>query len=198
MKFSPAWTLAAPPGRIRHSLTQMHALPPLPVPLPVATSEALLAIPIRDQLIIVIRICWAGLAGAVLGLERSRRRGRAQVGPRTMTLVSIGAALFTVAGVFGPGGDPTRLAASAASGVGFIGAGVISSGTGENASVDGLTTAASVWCAAALGVASGVGLGFTVTLGTAIAVTVLESSHIYRRIRRERLKRLKRKANPLD
>jgi len=55
-----------------------------------------------------------------------------------------------------------------------------------------------VSCAAALGVASGVGLGFTVTLGTAIAVTVLESSHIYRRIRRERLKRLKQQANPLD
>lgn len=169
---------------------------PFPVDALPYTREALLAIPMRDQGIIAIRLVWAGLAGAVLGAERTRRRGRATVGPRTISLVSIGAALFTVAGCFGPGGDPTRLAAAAASGVGFIGAGVISGGS--DGPIDGLTTAASIWCAAALGVASGVGLGFTVTIGTAIAVAVLESSHVYARLRRRRLRQQKRENdNPL-
>lgn len=183
-----------------NSRIRLHAVPvALPVPLPTPT-EVLMAVSLKEQMIIVVRLVWAGLAGSILGLERSRRRGRAAyVGPRTMSLVSIGAGLFTVSGVFGPGGDPTRLAAAAASGVGFIGAGVISRGSG-NTPVDGLTTAASIWCAAALGVASGVGLGLVSTMCTVIAVTVLESTHIYSRFQRKRIQmqRHRRDSTPLS
>mmetsp|Transcript_12435 Transcript_12435/g.40690 ORF Transcript_12435/g.40690 Transcript_12435/m.40690 type:complete len:184 (+) Transcript_12435:176-727(+) len=178
-------SFATAPRLSRSGLTRLHGMVPTP-------SDALLAVSVGDQVIIAIRLVWAGLAGGIVGLERSRRRGRrGTVGPRTISLVSIGAALFTVAGCFAPGGDPTRLAASAASGVGFIGAGVIS------VEGDGLTTAASIWCAAALGVASGVGLGFTVTIGTAIAVAVLESSHVFNQMRRHRLQQERRNSSPL-
>ena len=89
-----------------------------------------------------------------------------------MTLVSMGSALFTVAGLVVPQGDLGRVAAAAATGVGFLGAGVITVQR-DGRSVGGLTTAATIWYAAALGVAAGTGLCFLVALSTALATLVL-------------------------
>ena len=125
-----------------------------------------------------LQMCWrlvvAAASGSALGFERIGR-GRATkrdspVGVRTMALVSMGSACFTCAGLLGKGGDAARVAAAAATGVGFLGAGVI---TTSNGIVSGLTTAASIWMAAALGVAAGAGLSLFVAMATGCAMVVL-------------------------
>ena len=125
-----------------------------------------------------LQMCWrlvvAAASGSALGFERIGR-GRATkrdspVGVRTMALVSMGSACFTCAGLLIKGGDAARVAAAAATGVGFLGAGVI---TTSNGIVSGLTTAASIWMAAALGVAAGAGLSLFVAMATGSAMVVL-------------------------
>jgi putative Mg2+ transporter-C (MgtC) family protein len=104
---------------------------------------------------IVIRMVVALAAGLVVGIEREARGHEAGIG--THTLVALGATVFTLAGAVGAaedGGDPWRIAAQVASGIGFIGAGTIIQSRG---SVKGLTTAASLWFMAGVGVAAGVG-----------------------------------------
>lgn len=130
--------------------------------------RALPVVSTQDQLVMFGRLVVAAASGSALGFERIGR-GRAKkrdspVGVRTMALVSMGSACFTVAGLLVPNGDAARIAAAAATGVGFLGAGVI---TTSNGVVNGLTTAASIWLAAALGVASGAGLSLFVTMATA-------------------------------
>jgi putative Mg2+ transporter-C (MgtC) family protein len=117
------------------------------------------------------RVLAAGAAGALIGWER-RRFGH-PAGLRTLALVAAGAAVFTLISVFGfegTNGDPSRVAAQVATGVGFIGAGaIVSSGL----RVEGLTTAAAIWAAAALGVAAGVGMFVLTAAGALLAVVVL-------------------------
>ncbi|KAJ8614554.1 hypothetical protein CTAYLR_000873 [Chrysophaeum taylorii] len=153
----------------RLSVVALSTTPPAS-PLVVALSP-------QEQCVLSVRLLVAGLAGMCLGVERRRRRAQSDVGARTMTLVSVGAALFTMAGAYGfDRGDASRLASSVATGVGFIGAGVITvNSTNRIISVDGLTTASTVWCAAALGVAAGIGLTILVSVGCAIATLVLEA-----------------------
>lgn len=98
------------------------------------------------------RVLLAIAAGAAIGLERELSAQPA--GLRTHLLLSLGACLFALTGLCFPAGDPSRLAAQVASGVGFLGAGVI---LRDQFRVKGLTTAASLWVAAALGVAAGAG-----------------------------------------
>lgn len=119
----------------------------------------------------VVRLGLAGGVGAVVGCEREARQRTA--GIRTHALVAIGAALFTMAGAYGfgdvtrgPNVDPARLAAQVASGIGFIGAGAIIRNGG---SVRGITTAATVWTSAALGVAAAAG-AYVLTLAAAVVV----------------------------
>lgn len=120
----------------------------------------------RDELIMLARILVAGVAGAIVGFERRYSGKRA--GIRTVTLVSMGAAVFTVVSIYGfEGADTARVAAQVASGIGFLGAGTILQHRGN---VRGLTTAAAIWVAAALGVAAGTGL-FIVTIVGALLVT---------------------------
>lgn len=105
----------------------------------------------------ILRLLLAIALGAVIGYQRERASKAA--GLRTHTLISLGAALFTVVSIFGFSGavDPSRVAAGVVAGVGFIGAGVIFRGMrGEG--VAGLTTAASIWASAAVGLAAGAGL----------------------------------------
>ena len=129
--------------------------------------------PFRDQMELLLRLGVAGIAGATLGFERrATRKASSPVGVRTMTLVSIGSALFTVAGLAVPRGDASRVAASAATGVGFLGAGVITVQR-DGRSIDGLTTAATIWMASALGVASGTGLCYLVGAATMLSTLVL-------------------------
>jgi putative Mg2+ transporter-C (MgtC) family protein len=127
--------------------------------------------------LMAINLAVAALAGAVLGAEREL--GGHTAGFRTHLLVSLGACLFTLMGVYGFQGtagtsivDPTRVAAQVASGIGFIGAGAI---LRDGVTVRGLTTAATLWIAAALGAASAAGLyvATAVTLGLALLALTL-------------------------
>jgi putative Mg2+ transporter-C (MgtC) family protein len=109
------------------------------------------------QLELVLRIVLAALVGGLVGLERELR-GR-DPGIRTHAVVAVGAALFTIAGAYGFSDldaasqtDPTRVAAQVAAGIGFIGAGAM---LRSGLSIRGLTTAATLWLSAAIGVSAG-------------------------------------------
>ncbi|MBF2065996.1 MAG: MgtC/SapB family protein [Calothrix sp. C42_A2020_038] len=120
-----------------------------------------------------IRLATAFLLGSVIGLERQWRQRMA--GLRTNTLVCVGAALFVMLSALTPGdSSPTRIAAQVVSGIGFLGGGVILK---EGANVRGLNTAATLWCAAAIGTFSGSGLLVQAFLG---AAAVLISNIILR------------------
>jgi putative Mg2+ transporter-C (MgtC) family protein len=126
---------------------------------------------------LILRVVLAAVLGGVVGLERELRDQPA--GFRTHMLVSLGAALFTMAGAYVVGFatddairvqlDPTRVAAQVVAGIGFLGAGAI---IRHGASVRGLTTAASLWVTAAIGVAVGLGfwLGAVATVVTTVVV----------------------------
>ena len=108
------------------------------------------------ELDMIGRVALAAVLGAALGAEREHQQKTA--GLRTHTLVAAGSALFAVAGASfaagSPVADPTRIAAQIVTGIGFIGAGgMIRSGF----TITGITTAATLWFAAALGVAAGFG-----------------------------------------
>jgi putative Mg2+ transporter-C (MgtC) family protein len=118
------------------------------------------------------------ILGAVIGLERERRRHPA--GFRTMAMVSVGSCLFTLLGarLFVGGTDPTRIAAQVVTGVGFLGAGAI---LREGGGVRGLTTAATIWVVAAIGMAAGFGT-YVIAVGcTALVLTGLISMRVLRR-----------------
>ena len=109
----------------------------------------------NNQWEMVIRLVIAAFLGAVIGYERARAKKPA--GIRTHLLVCMGAALFTVISIWGFVGnaDPSRIAAGVVVGVGFLGAGTI---LRQERGVAGLTTAATIWAVAAIGVAIGTGL----------------------------------------
>ena len=123
------------------------------------------------ELELIPRLALAVVLGAVLGLERETRHKTA--GLRTHTLVALGAALFTIAGAFavvGVQNDPSRIAAQVVTGIGFIGAGaMIRSGV----TITGITTAATLWMAAAFGVAAGMGLYLVSVASGAMALIVV-------------------------
>ena len=117
------------------------------------------------QLDLALRLFGAAILGALIGFERERHDHPA--GIRTHLLVSVGAAAFTVLSIyaFGDGSDPGRVAAQIVTGIGFLGAGAILKGGGT---IHGLTTAASLWLVAAVGMAAGAG-----AWGVAVATTVI-------------------------
>jgi len=122
---------------------------------------------------LIRRLLTAALLGACLGFERQSRQKSA--GLRTNILISIGSALFTLMSyeIAGPGGDPGRIAAQIVTGIGFLGAGAIMR---TDAGIQGLTTAATVWVNAAVGVAAGGGkyhLAFIATAITLVALMIL-------------------------
>ena len=121
---------------------------------------------------ILLRLTVAAALGGAIGLERELRER--QAGLRTHLVVCVGSALFTLVSAYAftsPRVDPTRIAAQIVSGIGFLGAGAI---IRQGLSVRGLTTAATLWLVAAIGMASGAGyydaaiiatLGALLTLG---------------------------------
>ncbi len=119
----------------------------------------------------VLRLLLATALGAVIGYQRERA-GK-QAGIRTHILISVGAALIALISIYGFGGvgDPARVAAGVVVGVGFLGAGVILHRQGEI--VAGLTTAATIWVVAGIGLAAGTGLYIIAAVTTAIALGVL-------------------------
>ena len=118
---------------------------------------------------ILARLAAAAGLGALVGIERGYNQHRA--GLRTHALIALAAALFTIVSTKGfPGGDPARVGAQIVSGIGFLGAGTILQLKGGTR---GLTTAASVWMAAGLGMAAGVGLYLTGLAASMLALAVL-------------------------
>ena len=126
---------------------------------------------------VVLRVVLAGVFGGAIGAEREIREREA--GLRTHMLVSIGAALFTLVSAYGFSDfrfsnasgityDPTRIAAQVVTGIGFLGAGAI---IRQGLSVRGLTTAASLWVVAAIGIATGAGY-YSAALITTVVVLV--------------------------
>jgi putative Mg2+ transporter-C (MgtC) family protein len=139
------------------------------------------------------RLLLASLLGGLIGLEREIH-GR-PAGFRTHLLVSLGSCLFCITSlefyrIFGNfsgtgsvGVDPGRIAAQVVTGIGFLGAGAI---IREKASIRGLTTAACLWVAAALGIACGVGLFYLAICVTAVAlINLLLLKWVENRLRRD-------------
>ena len=124
---------------------------------------------------LVLRLLLAAALGAIIGFQRERANRPA--GLRTHTLVCVGSALFTIASLYGFGGwaDPARVAAGIVTGIGFLGAGAIM--RREGGLVAGLTTAATIWIVAAIGLAAGAGLYVLSAVTTVIALIVLLLPH---------------------
>jgi putative Mg2+ transporter-C (MgtC) family protein len=124
----------------------------------------------------VVRLLAAAGLAAAIGYQRERAGKPA--GLRTHILIGVGAALFTVASIygFGPFTDPARVSAGVVAGIGFIGAGaIIHRGGGDI--VAGLTTAATIWVVAAIGLAAGAGLYLVAGVTTGVALIVLFLPH---------------------
>lgn len=121
---------------------------------------------------IILRLLLATALGAGIGYQRERSNKPA--GLRTHALICLGCALFTVVSIFGfsDGVDTSRVAAAVVTGIGFIGAGVIFRGM-RGDRVMGLTTAASVWVTAAIGLAAGVGMYLIAFIIAVVTVLVL-------------------------
>ena len=121
----------------------------------------------------------AGVLGGLIGIERELREREA--GLRTHLLVSVGSALFTIVSAYGfheflasgqavVRADPTRIAAQIVTGIGFLGAGAI---IRQGLSVRGLTTAATLWVVAAIGMATGAGYYSGAVITTALVLLSL-------------------------
>lgn len=125
---------------------------------------------------LLLRLVLAGLLGGLVGFERERHNRPA--GLRTHILVCLGSALVMIvsvagfSGALGPQGDQARVAAQVVSGIGFLGAGTIMR---QGSSVRGLTTAASIWVVAAVGLATGIGLYMAAVTATALVLISLFS-----------------------
>lgn len=120
-----------------------------------------------DWVMIISRIGLATVLGYLIGVERELH-GKV-VGTRTISLIVIGTALYVLMSPTIIGGDNSRIIAQVVSGIGFLGAGIIFK---DGDSVKGLTTAATVWCAAAVGGLCGFGMFAEAILGTIAIVTI--------------------------
>jgi putative Mg2+ transporter-C (MgtC) family protein len=117
---------------------------------------------------VALRLVMALLLGAAVGVERQYRQRAA--GLRTNALVALGAAGFALIGFsMADESSPTRMAAQVVSGIGFLGAGAIMR---EGLNVKGLNTAATLWCAAAVGVACGAGFFALAALAAGLIILV--------------------------
>lgn len=145
---------------------------------------------------VLARLALAGALGGAIGFERELRDHEA--GFRTHLLVAVGSAAFTLVSAYGFRDfqygratgftlDPTRIAAQIVTGIGFLGAGAI---IRQGASIRGLTTAATLWVVASIGLASGAGYYSVAVLGTAVVLFALYplrviGRHTVGRVRRD-------------
>lgn len=127
----------------------------------------------------IVRILIASLLGGIIGLDREYRAKDA--GFRTHFLVALGSALFMVVSQYGFEGvrtlynmsvDPSRIASQVVTGIGFIGAGTI---IFQKHMLKGLTTAAGIWCTAAIGLACGASMYLLAAVATALTLICLEA-----------------------
>ena len=136
---------------------------------------------VRDlRLDLLLHLVLAVILGGAIGLERELQQKAA--GLRTNILICAGAALFTELSLAMTAeyGDPSRIAAQIVTGVGFLGAGAIIQGRGT---VTGLTTAATMWLVAAIGMAIGFGALWEATGTTLLVVLVLVALRPLERLR---------------
>ncbi|MEM1558211.1 MAG: MgtC/SapB family protein [Thermoproteota archaeon] len=127
----------------------------------------------------IFNLVLAIIFGAVVGLEREKAHKPA--GLRTHMLVCLGSCLFTIVSKeFSI--DPARIAAGIVTGIGFIGAGTI---IAEQDKIVGITTAASLWATAAIGLTIGVGDYLLAAIATLLVFLVLSSRMILKRIRKQ-------------
>ena len=130
-----------------------------------------------DIFLVTVRILLAAFLGALIGIERETKKRAA--GFRTHIIVSVGACLIMLIGIDGfgkisdnVGQDTARLAAQVVSGIGFLGAGTILQTKNR---VSGLTTAATLWLSAAIGLAVGIGFYEGAVIATVICLVTLVS-----------------------
>jgi len=131
---------------------------------------------------VVIRLCLSFVAGTIIGLERSSRRQVA--GLRTHILIALGSSCLMLLSIWLPqhfnGGDPGRIAAQVVTGMGFLGAGAIMK---LGNSIRGLTTAASLWVTAAIGLVIGAGMFITaLTVIILVLITLVLMNHLERKV----------------
>jgi putative Mg2+ transporter-C (MgtC) family protein len=123
---------------------------------------------------ILLRLVIAAVAGGLIGFERSVANKPA--GLRTLMLVGMGAALFTIISITAfTGDDPTKILAGIVTGIGFLGAGTIFRAKDH---VKGLTTAASMWTVAAIGIAVGLGEYVITAVATMLVILILQLGRI--------------------
>lgn len=120
-----------------------------------------------SEVALLVPILLAVLAGSLIGIERELRNKSAGIG--TNILICAAAAMFTIISARVDPLSRSRIAANILTGVGFIGAGLILRGD-KDGDIHGLTTAAGIWMAAAIGMAFGYGYYVTGALGTLIAI----------------------------
>jgi putative Mg2+ transporter-C (MgtC) family protein len=131
-----------------------------------------------EQWAMVARLALAGALGALIGIEREYRGYPA--GVRTIAIVCLGACLFTeMSPTFAPGGDTARVSAQIVTGIGFLGAGVI---LREGFNVRGITTAATIWTAASIGIAVAQEFYIVATFCAVLVVVLLEASPVTKHI----------------
>ena len=130
---------------------------------------------------LLTKIILAMALGYLIGLEREWH-GKV-VGTRTISLIAIGSALYVLMSPSIIGGDNSRVIAQVVSGIGFLGAGIIFK---HGDTVKGLTTAATVWCAAAIGCLCGCGMFAEAVVGTVAVMTVnLLFKHLHKGDKKE-------------
>lgn len=184
-----ASAMAATAASVSDAAATTSTLPPVSMVRPLGTLRVL---PTKAEIDICIRLIVASFGGAAVGLERSSSDRPA--GVRTMALVSLGAAAFTICSMYGflsvasdamgTKVDPSRMASNIVSGVGFIGAGVITNNRqasgiyDRQSSVNGLTTAAAIWVSAAVGVACGVGMYVVGASAAASTIVILRFGRV--------------------
>jgi putative Mg2+ transporter-C (MgtC) family protein len=105
----------------------------------------------------VARVLLACLLGGIIGWERERHRHIISAGIRTYGAIALGSCMFGVIGLFTSGGDVTRIAAQVVTGIGFLGGGIIFR---HGDDISGLTTAATLWATASVGLAIAFGYYF--------------------------------------
>ena len=127
----------------------------------------------KMELLFSGRIVLAALLGAVIGLDRERQGSDA--GVRTCMAISIGSCAFSLISLHVIGGDPTRIAAQVVTGIGFLGAGVILHVHGR---IEGLTTAATLWATASIGMACAFGMYVLAILTTILIYGILALRHV--------------------
>lgn len=128
---------------------------------------------LQTELTLLPRLLLAVLLGILIGLDRELH-GR-EAGIRTYASVCLGAALITVINAHVEVADQTRIVANIVSGVGFLGAGIIFRDN-SNSFVSGLTTAATIWATAGVGIAVGYGM-YLISITTSVFLILLLISH---------------------